>query len=132
MRKILLLSFIFGLAPFLAAEEKQEVTMTGSFVWNKKENKTHELKGVFTQTGENSWKVVWHFKWGKKEHVYTGTAKGNLKTGKLTGEAVNEGGKRSWTFEGEFDKDGLFKGTHQETTKRRAGPTGSFQLSQAE
>ena len=134
----LFLAFILSLSlPVMlsAQEEKKpaakEITMSGTFKWNKRGG-NQPLKAVFTQKDKDTWSVVFTFKWGKKDRIYTGTATGNLKTDKLSGQATDETKKRTWTFKGEFDKDGIFKGTHAETTRGRAGDTGVFQLKHAE
>ena len=49
-----------------------------------------ELSGVFTPAGKNEWNVAFHFVWEDEPHVYTGTAKGNLKSGDLEGEVESD------------------------------------------
>ena len=126
--------FLAGTIMIQAADEK-EVTLTGTFRWvknGKEKTDDRELKAVFKPTGENTWSVSFYFKWGKRDKVYTGTATGDLKTGKLSGEAKGErNNSRSWTFTGEFDKAGVFKGTHKELTKGREGDTGVMVLKHA-
>ena len=107
-----------------AEEAAAETTLTGEYVWNR--GPTGDLKAVFTETGEGTWDVSFHFDFRETPHTYTGVAKGSM-SGKLSGEVKNEDKKRTFSFEGEF-KDGVFSGNHEELTPSRAGETGTLTL----
>lgn len=92
----------------------QEVTLTGSFVWARTDgDRTGDLEAVFTPSEEHDWTVAFHFVWEDKDHVYLGTADGNLETGTLRGTAEHLAEDRviTFRFEGEFD-EGTFQGSH--------------------
>lgn len=108
----------------LADDGKQ--TLTGLFD-SGYQDKVRPLRAVFTPTGEGAWDVVFHFKFNGADHQYRGVAEGGLREGLLSGRVENEGGRRTFSFRGEF-KNGKFKGEHFETTRGREERTGSLTL----
>lgn len=91
-----------------------DITLEGSFVWARNDgDRTGDLTAVMTPDGDNEWSVTFHFTWEEEDHVYLGTANGNLGSGSLTGTAKNDDDehKMSFRFSGEFE-DGTFTGTH--------------------
>ncbi|NRA37631.1 MAG: hypothetical protein HRU15_05785 [Planctomycetes bacterium] len=116
------------------AADKKSVQMEGTFVWSHKPKKVWDITATITETaakGEYDIKFNFDFGWSKdkmKPYVYTGTAKGSLAGGALTGD-VNNGEKklRTFTFDGKIT-DGKFTATHKETTKDRVGDTGTMKL----
>jgi len=110
--------------PTLADDGKQ--TLTGLFD-SGYQDKVRPLRAVFTPTGERTWDVVFYFKFNGRDHEYKGVAEGGLLEGTLSGRVENEGGRRNFTFKGEFKK-GTFKGDHFETTRGREEKTGSLTL----
>ncbi len=94
------------------ADDKEATTLTGSFVWEHG-NTTGDLEAVFTPTGEETWDVSFHFTFRNKPHTYSGSARGSIGSGELSGKVLNENKKRTFTFEGAFE-DGVFNGTHAE------------------
>ncbi|MEM6794874.1 MAG: hypothetical protein AAF725_12915 [Acidobacteriota bacterium] len=132
MKKIFGLCFValtlvgvLGSSAF-AEDDKQQV-LTGEYVWNQ--GPTGDLKATFKKTGDNTWDVQFDFDFRKKARRYTGTATGDLKTGTLAGTVNNEDKRRTFKFEGSFDENGSFDGTHEETTPGRARQTGTLSLS---
>lgn len=121
-----LLALALLAAPIALAEEASTKTLNGQYHWSGP-GATGGLEAVFTPTGENSWNVDFNFTFRGKDHTYSGTAKGSLSDGKLSGTVQNEGKKRTFTFEGAFE-DGTFKGTHAETTGGEPRDTGTLTL----
>ena len=112
----------------------EDVTLNGSFVWEREDdNRTGDLKAIFTPTGDSEWDVTFRFEWEDEDHVYKGTASGSLSDGDLNGavEGDNEGDhKMSFRFEGSF-ADGTFTGTHSYLNKEgEAQPSGTLTLEQ--
>ena len=98
----------------VAAPASDAVTLEGEFVWQRSDgNHAGALRAEFTPTGENTWNVAFHFEWEDGPHTYTGTATGNLATGDLEGEVVNDNPDRKATFRftGTFE-NGTYSGTH--------------------
>jgi len=108
----------------LAAEPRR---MQGEYVWNQRD-KSGALEAVFTATGEAAWDVAFNFKFRDEDHVYTGTAEGNLTDGALSGRVQNENKTRTFVFRGSFS-DGTFRGTHAEVEDGQA--TGTLSLRSA-
>ena len=107
----------------------EDVKWKGEYKWVRtKGEKKGTVTAEFAPDGENKWKVKFFFKWGKKDHIYTGTATGSVKDGKLKGTVLNDTKKRSFTFEGTV-KEGTLTGTYNETTKGRAKKTGVITMS---
>ena len=101
-------------------------TLKGEYVWTQRDV-SDPIEAVFTATGDASWDVAFHFEFRGKPHVYEGTAQGSLSQGELKGEVRNENKQRSFTFSGTFE-DGIFNGTHEETTRGRQSKTGTITL----
>ena len=114
--------------PNLDIQAESQQTLIGEYEWNQ--GPTGEIKAVFTETGNGTWKVDFYFDFRDKPHTYSGTAEGDLSQGKLEGTVKNEDKRRTFTFSGSFE-DGTFHGSHAETTRGRAGDTGTITLSAA-
>ena len=112
---------ILSLALVLPSNAEETVTLTGEFLWTQRGN-NGELEAVFTPTGKGEWDVAFHFDFRGAAHVYSGTARGSLSEGEFSGKVENEDQRRTFEFEGEF-RDGLFSGTHAETTGDRKQET---------
>lgn len=115
-RSCLVLSLcLFFIMPVTGlALDKEDVTLNGSFVWARDDgDRTGDLKAVFTPGEEHDWSVAFHFIWEDEDHVYLGTANGNLESGALSGTAQSDSEDRqiSFRFEGEF-QNGTFNGSH--------------------
>jgi len=117
---------VLALAQVPHSHAEDNITLTGEFVWTQRDN-SGSLEAVFTPAGEGEWEVAFHFDFRGTGHVYSGTAKGSLSEGELSGEVRNENKKRTFVFGGEF-KDGVFNGTHAETTGDRKQETGTLTL----
>ena len=90
-----------------------EVTLSGSFVWERPDKSTDgELEVVFTPAGKEQWIVVFNFDWEDEPRVFEGTAQGSL-TGDLSGNVASDdpGHPLKFEFKGAFS-DGTFTGTH--------------------
>ncbi|MDH3785260.1 MAG: hypothetical protein OEV00_08030, partial [Acidobacteriota bacterium] len=105
--------------------ENDEITLQGEFVWGRGE--AQPIKAVFSPTGEDAYDVSFYFQFRGRDHVYTGTATGEMGTGKMSGNVLNDSKVRTFTFEGQFD-DGQFIGEHAETTAGNENDTGSIWL----
>jgi hypothetical protein len=118
--KFLLAAFCMIAATTLWASDVtdgKDVTIKGTFVWEKKPGEIHDLDAKLTPTGQNEWNATWNFVWGKKPTTYVGVVKGDLLNGKVTGTGnTTEGNARSFAFEG-TSKDGVITMKHCETTK---------------
>lgn len=112
-----------------------DVTLEGEFVWTRDDgDRTGPLKAIFTPAeGKNEWTVAFHFDWEDGPHVYTGTAKGNLKKGGLSGDVMtdNEERRGNFRFKGKFNKKGMFEGTHVSVRDGEENPMGSLTLKAA-
>ena len=130
MRKLLawsgiaVMTCLIGVVSVQAAEDS--TTLSGTYVWENG-NSTGDLEAVFTPTGEGTWDVAFHFTFRKKPHTYTGTAKGALDGGTLSGTVLNENKRRTFTFEGAFE-EGVFNGTHAEMRGESKQDTGTLML----
>ena len=113
---------------FTAPAPDGDVTMNGSYLWTYNNGKPGDLRAVFTPNGEGKFNVSFYFKFDGQNHTYTGTAEGSLDNGALKGSVTNENKRRTFTFEGTCT-NGKFEGNHAETTKGRAGRTGTMKLS---
>ena len=102
-------------------------TLNGEYVWNQ--GAKGDLEAVFTATGQDEWKVAFHFRFRGRDRTYRGVAEGSLSDGKLEGRVRNENERRTFTFRGEFE-DGEFRGTHAETTGGGQRRTGTLKLSE--
>lgn len=103
---ILLLLFV---AVTVAGKSGSSTELAGEYQWNLGD--TGPLSATFKETSADTWKVSFQFRFGKKSHVYRGTAQGSLDSGPLEGKIKHRG--RRWNFRGEFE-DGVFNGKHYE------------------
>lgn len=117
------LLLFLALSPAAFADEK--TTLVGEYSWDQG-SASGDLKAIFENTGENSWDVAFYFDFRSKPHVYKGTATGSLTEGTLEGTVKNETGRRTFTFDGNFE-EGIFRGDHAETTRSEVR-TGTLSL----
>ena len=119
---------LFLVVPAALAADTQ--TLEGEFIWERDDKDiAGPLKAVFEPTGENTWDVSFHFTFEDKPHIYTGTAKGNLKDGELSGEVLSDGEEQHpYTFSGTFAEDGSFAGVHHYIDGEEARKTGKITL----
>jgi len=127
-RFLLAASILLACAAPAAADDAPQGarTLLGEFVWTDT-GISGDLEAVFTPAGDDLWDVAFHFEFRGEPHVYSGTARGNLADGELSGEVQNETKQRTFTFGGKFD-GATYKGTHAETTPGRARDTGTLTL----
>lgn len=125
---VLALCVLFLVVPAAMAADTR--TLEGEFIWERDDKDiAGPLKAVFESTGEDMWNVSFHFTFEDKPHVYTGTAKGNLKDGELTGEVLSDGEEQHpYAFSGTFAEDGSFSGTHDYIDGEEARETGKIAL----
>lgn len=127
---LLLLALLTLLAvPSLMAADHQK-TLEGEFVWERKDkNISGPLKAVFEKTEEEgTWNVSFYFTFEDQPHTYTGTAKGKIGEGQLSGEVMSDGEQPApFVFEGTFE-DGTFNGTHAGFRDGEKRPTGTLTL----
>jgi len=123
LRNLVLLA-IFVSSIGYAAEEGTK-TFSGHFRWDA-QDLSGNLEAVFTPTGEAAWDVSFHFVF-QGSHTYSGTAEGDLKTGKLEGTVFNERETRSFDFRGTVKK-GKFRGVHFESTGGARRKTGTLSM----
>jgi hypothetical protein len=126
-RSVLLLAVLLALAaaapsPAADGDERLHGEFTSDYHDGKK-----SLEATFTPTGDQQWDVVFRFDWDGRR-TYSGVAAGSVVEGTLEGRATDEGGRRVFTFRGEF-AGGLFEGTHYELNRRgRETRTGTLVL----
>ncbi len=101
-------------------------TIAGAYVWDQGDT-GGAVEAVFTPTGEGTWDVAFHFNFDGEDHVYTGTAKGNLMDGALAGEVKADKRPVTFKFEGTFE-DGKFSGTHAQVREDGETKTGTLSL----
>lgn len=124
----LLLVVALATTPIAVAADSASQTLTGTFT-SGFQDRPKTVRAVFEPADEGNWKVTFYFKFNGQNHEYRGTAEGSIGDGGLTGEVVSDGGRqRTFTFAGEFDKKGNFKGTHSETTSGNTKSTGKISL----
>lgn len=113
--------------PLLAADSQ---TLNGEFIWERdEENIVGDLKAVFEPTGENTWNVAFYFHFNDDDHIYTGTAKGNLTDGELEGEVMSDDDEpHPYSFTGTFAADGSFSGIHHYAGGDEPARTGTITL----
>jgi hypothetical protein len=100
-------------------------TTEGTFIWSRN-NASEPVKAVFTKTeAADTYDVKFYFKWSKKEHIYSGTATGQLKDGKLEGTVKADDQNRSFGFTGTC-KDATFSGSHHEKSGAKEQATGTI------
>ena len=120
---ILMLAVCFMTSTTFAADE---ITMKGTYKSIK--YGSGPLTGKFTETKSGEYDAVFEFVWKKKNFTYTGTVKGNLFKGKVSGIIFNETKKRRFLFEGKVSK-GKIKGTQWETYgPKKKKPRGTFEM----
>ena len=121
LKMILLWAFTASLA-FSAETSNWE----GTFFWSKRKKQVENITAAFEKDGKD-WKATFTFKWGGKDHIYTGTAKGNMKSGNLTGK-INSDDKRvrSFTFKGKI-KDGKLNSMKVREPPDDSSPTKTMQ-----
>lgn len=112
---------------FVGAGEPTTTTFTGSYIWTRPEAKEGDLKAVFTTKGDGVYEVSFYFVFEGVDHVYSGTAKGSLKNGKLAGEVKDEKKEHTFTFAG-MCKEGAFSGTHHVLNEKGENKTGTLTL----
>ncbi len=111
-----------------ADHHEETKTLTGEYHWTQNDT-VDKLEAKFVPTGDNTWDVSFHFKFREQPHVYSGSATGDMSEGsELSGRVMNEGKKRTFEFQGTFDENGAFSGTHSEKTKGRERDTGVLTL----
>lgn len=76
----LLISFCMGPSP----ASGQEITLTGSYTWGRS---TGSLKVVLHPVGPNEWRAVYTYEGRRGGGRYTGTLRGDLQDGDVTGTA---------------------------------------------
>lgn len=128
MKKSALLLFVAAMLLPIGGDSQADEsrTLTGEYVWTQRDA-SDPIEAIFTPTGEGLWSVAFHFKFRGEPHVYEGQAEGSLTEGELKGEVRNENKQRTFTFKGTFE-DGIFNGTHRETTRGRQRSTGTITL----
>ena len=129
LRLTCILLLVIGCGALAAKDENEKKdgkTLTGKYHWSQT-GEAGDLEAVFTPAGENKWNVDFRFAHGGDDHVYSGSAEGNLKDGALSGRVTNEAGKREFTFEMKFE-EGRFTGTHAEVTGGNEKKTGTLNL----
>ena len=123
LKAVLPLALLIAVSAGMADDDKR--ILKGSYNWN--DSKSGDLTAYFFPMEEaETWKVEFRFDF-HGPHLYTGTAKGKLDEGELSGEVVSDQRRRTFVFQGSF-KDGKFSGTHSETTKGRESSTGTMTL----
>lgn len=110
----------------VGADGAVERTLDGVYM-SSYQDRPQPLRAVFMPSGEATWDVVFHFRFNGAAHEYTGTARGLLGSGELSGRVRNESGARTFTFECAYTK-GVCKGTHAELRRNREQSTGSLTL----
>ena len=110
-----------------SVETGGERTLVGNFM-SGFQDRVKPLRAVFTPNEEDEWTVVFYFEFNGADHEYTGTARGSLDEGELSGVVENEGGRRTFTFRGEFNDRGVFSGRHAEVRGSRSSDTGTLTL----
>lgn len=121
----LLLALALAL-PLAATESAGETRMSGMFS-SSYQDRPKSVTAYFTPTGDEEWDVYFLFEFNGRDHRYEGTAHGSLADGELRGEVRDEGGRRTFTFEGETRK-GKFRGNHAEVRRGREQSTGTLSL----
>lgn len=125
---MLLLGSFLTLGAGLGPVNSAKVTMTGQYEWTQNKGKPGGIRAEFAQVKEGEWDVAFFFRFNGENHVYRGTAMGNLTDGALQGEVQNEKKNRTWRFRGQV-RGGHFQGTHVEINRRgREQATGTIEL----
>lgn len=117
---------LVGCGPADAADKAQARTFTGEYQWDN--GGRGPLEAEFRPTGEETWKLVFRFRFDGKRYTWKGTARGSLEDGsEITGTARGGGG-RTWEFEGTVD-GGVIVASHAEKRGDRLQESGTFRLS---
>jgi hypothetical protein len=129
MKRILflLLPFCLLLPSLSDAKESSTQTLTGEYKWSRSNSDPGEIKAIFTPTGPDEWQVAFHFDFRGNAWIFSGTAKGSLQEGALSGEVQDESKGRTFTFTGKV-REGIFEGTHAEIEDGYPEATGSMTL----
>ena len=111
-----------------AASTETNLTLRGTFTWSNEGNQKHDLHAKLTPSGTNEWKAVWDFKWKERPMTFTGSVKGNLRNGPITGTGDMGDGKRRFSLEGTA-KEGAITFEHYEVThSKKSTGTGELRL----
>jgi len=111
-----------------AASTETNLTLRGTFTWSNEGNQKHDLHAKLTPSGTNEWKAVWDFKWKERPLTFTGSVKGNLRNGLITGTGDMGDGKRRFSLEGTA-KEGAITFEHYEVThSKKSTGTGELRL----
>jgi len=111
-----------------AASTETNLTLRGTFTWSNEGNQKHDLHAKLTPSGTNEWKAVWDFKWKERPLTFTGSVKGNLRNGPITGTGDMGDGKRRFSLEGTA-KEGAITFEHYEVThSKKSTGTGELRL----
>ncbi len=101
-------------------------TIEGTYNWSAQAGRTHTVTAVFNETAPGKYKVDFSFKWNNKDHIYSGTAEGNVLNGKLMGTVTaDDQPNRKFGFEGTATK-GSFEGKHHEKKGNNEQSTGNI------
>ena len=112
--------------PEVAKKSKKlkNFTIEGTYNWSAQGDRQHTVTAVFNETEPGKYKVDFSFKWGNKDHIYSGTAEGSLTNGKLVGNVrADDQPNRRFGFNGNSVK-GVFSGDHHEKRGNHEAATG--------
>ena len=98
----------------------------GTFIWRGLSG-THDLAATLTPAGENTWSVVWKFKWKDKPQTYAGVIKGDIMNGPVEGTGQPDNGRRKFGFKC-VAKDGVLNFMHFEYKGKQTKSTGTGRL----
>lgn len=99
-----------------------DVTLNGTFTTSYKRGQDIPLKVVLKPTGPGEWSAVYNFAWNGAPKTYTGTVKGDLKNGDVSG--TGSGDNKKFVWEGK-SQNGVVTFNHFELAGDRRSPTGS-------
>jgi len=108
-----------------SAQPTGDITLAGTFIWSGKPAKVGQLKAVLTPTGPGEWKVVYTATYDSKM-TYTGTVKGNVMNGEVSGTGTSDG-RRTFIWSGTA-RNGVIAFNHFETTGNKRVATGTGTL----
>ena len=100
--------------------------LSGTYQWDN--GSDGPLEATFVETGPDSWKVEFVFRFQGKKNKWKGTAQGVLGEGPLEGRAKAARMNRFWVFTAELE-NGNYIGTHAELVGDEEVPSGTFELS---
>ena len=122
------LLLVAQISDLLAKKKKKNraprAKLQGEYLYSET-RETGILEAVFTPTGENRWKVKFFVTYSNQLGNYDGTAEGNLTEGTLSGTVRGDHVGHTFTFSGAVE-DGIFRGTHQMVTAKKAEDTGTL------